>query len=792
MSYYFVKYYCKESLIMNGSFSFPLIYFPQTQIYHFILFIFTRTFGYPAERSRSATFSCKNRYTNRSICAVPCDKIDDLCEDFMDEQCQDSSTETVIIFVVVLVTITVIVSELLMAIHNYKVQSHITEEIQLDQESNDLIQFLNRINDDEGSNEFDTLHNSNEYPEKVKFFVHKFIFKEELMSLAPKWKQFELDFHKQNESDFHFCVKNNLGTNGTTKNLLKLLSPPSKIIVICQKLGFTKILKMREIFSSENVCFVKVTTFLLGFVTGILNIGLYFIDLVKDVVFAILLRHKISVVLQNFETFGFQMFFITILSLLLPMFAKFVYLADCFLKRTLEVYFAILMLILLPIAPAIASYMCSRFEATLAMTSKSTINMKEIDSLGKKCQNWKLSILQMKFLEISLENSLQMVIMLAAIALSTSSTSTVFGIQNLFTGDVIEFVILSAVASVFSTILGQMKWFSGIKNGFMTMTGNILIGIQVLMAVVTRIGAILLFFGPSLGLFDLLGHLKTGSLPTTTGYQEYDLIYDIMANGTVIFLSQGWVEIKSYTELTNWSLEIYYKVFMVMVAIHFIGIACIKSFLYGFRGWSMKRALHCVTQIMCPSTFQDWDDEIHNYEDVKRNWKRTSTEMKLLLAWFLFENIAMCFPIWILFFNIEKRNQFLDVIFLQVPEEQKSTNLAMLLSVCCPLMFILSSLLQYAMFCLYHRFGHPWQLILKEALTTQPEKISNEEETDSNDQNDETPLICANGNNSDDVIENEENKFEVKVDVEKMDEESISTDSSPHELQSNDNNISVV
>ncbi len=76
----------------------------------------------------------------------------------------------------------------------------------------------------------------------------------------------------------------------------------------------------------------------------------------------------------------------------------------------------------------------------------------------------------------------------------------------------------------------------------------------------------------------------------------------------------------------------------------------------------------------------------------------------------------------------------------------------------------------------------------------QSEKISNEEEKDSNDQNDEmqTPLIGANGNNPDDVIANEENKFEVNVDVEQMDEESISTESSPHELQSNDNNISVV
>jgi hypothetical protein len=375
------------------------------------------------------------------------------------------------------------------------------------------------------------------------------------------------------------------------------------------------------------------------------------------------------------------------------------------------------------------------------MTRKSSVDMSEIDCQEKKFQNWKLRIALMKLLEISLENSVQIVIMLAAVALSASSTSTVIGIQNLFTGDVIEFVILSALVSVFTSIFGQIKWFTAIKNGFLTITGNFLISILVLLAIVTRFGAILLFFGPSLGLFDLLGHWKKGNLPATTDEQ----IYDIMDNGTVILLPQAWVEIKSYTELTNWSLEIYFKVFIVMVAIHFIGIACIKSIVYGFRSWSTNRALHCVTQIMSPSTFQDWDDEILNYEDVQRNWKRTSTEMKLLLAWFLFEHIVMCFPLWILFFNIKKRNTYLDEFFPQVPEEQKSTYLTKVLSVCCPLAFVLSSLLQYAMFWLYHRFGHPWSLILKEALKMQPEKISNEEEADSNDQNDEveTPFIVG-------------------------------------------------
>ncbi len=184
-----------------------------------------------------------------------------------------------------LVTITVIVGKLLMRIHNYKVQFHMKDEIKVDQESNDLIEFLNRVNESEGGDEFDTIHNSNEYSEKLKMFVHKLVFKNDLMELVKKWKLLELEFHEQNVSAFHFCLKNNIGTNETTKNVLKLLSPESKMTRICQNICFTKILTTKDIFHRANNCFMKFKTFMFGLVAGILNIVLYFIDFVKDVVF---------------------------------------------------------------------------------------------------------------------------------------------------------------------------------------------------------------------------------------------------------------------------------------------------------------------------------------------------------------------------------------------------------------------------------------------------------------------------------------------------------------------------
>jgi len=46
-----------------------------------------RKFGFPEGKSHLATFHCQHRFTNTSICAVPCDGNDDLCLDSTDEIC---------------------------------------------------------------------------------------------------------------------------------------------------------------------------------------------------------------------------------------------------------------------------------------------------------------------------------------------------------------------------------------------------------------------------------------------------------------------------------------------------------------------------------------------------------------------------------------------------------------------------------------------------------------------------------------------------------------------------------
>jgi hypothetical protein len=86
--------------------------------------------------------------------------------------------------------------------------------------------------------------------------------------------------------------------------------------------------------------------------------------------------------------------------------------------------------------------------------------------------------------------------------------------------------------------------------------------------------------------------------------------------------------------------------------------------------------------------------------------------MKMMLLLFAVEHLLLCFPVSILCFNIYLRNSYLDEFFPQVTEERESTIFAYSLLMTCPVVFILLHILQYQLFLLYNRTGHPWSRIL--------------------------------------------------------------------------------
>ena len=78
-----------------------------------------KEFGHPFGNSKSATFSCHHRYTNKPICAVPCDGIDDMCKDYSDEICELEHLEKIAGLVLCLFILTIFVGECAIKIQEF-------------------------------------------------------------------------------------------------------------------------------------------------------------------------------------------------------------------------------------------------------------------------------------------------------------------------------------------------------------------------------------------------------------------------------------------------------------------------------------------------------------------------------------------------------------------------------------------------------------------------------------------------------------------------------------------------
>ena len=99
-----------------------------------------------------------------------------------------------------------------------------------------------------------------------------------------------------------------------------------------------------------------------------------------------------------------------------------------------------------------------------------------------------------------------------------------------------------------------------------------------------------------------------------------------------------------------------------------------------------------------------------SFED---NWRKVSMEFKALLLLLTLENILLCLPLLILCNSIRIRNEFLDLKFPQLQEEIGSTNLVYSLVTIMPMIYLAVPFLQFWLFYLYNKYGHPWSKIFK-------------------------------------------------------------------------------
>ncbi len=124
----------------------------------------------------------------------------------------------------------------------------------------------------------------------------------------------ELNFHKGKKEEIHRCLKQQLGTNENTQAFYSLLSSKTIFGWLKKKIMQIKIFRRiylwwkRSLFVLQCHSLVKI----------IIHLLVYSWDLIKDVYFLIFYTNFFPISRNDFHSFGFQVFFILMLSILIP------------------------------------------------------------------------------------------------------------------------------------------------------------------------------------------------------------------------------------------------------------------------------------------------------------------------------------------------------------------------------------------------------------------------------------------------------------------------------------------
>ena len=665
-----------------------------------------RETGHPYGRSKSATFSCLHRYTNKTICAVPCDGIDDLCKDQSDELCESDPLYKIVgvvfcffMFIIFIGECSIELQELISKRKNSNYKTLLLSGQEKDNEIIDHVTHLQPLMEE--------------------------IFKEKrsnaTKNLVLSLLNTEMLFHGQTLLSVFVCIKNNMDTTKEGLYFSKIVEEINSTFLKAKENNspsHKKFQMLVEIYSEFKAQYLnKICIFPLFLCRTMIAVFGFSFDLIKDISFAMLLCIKLAPL--EWPSFEFTICFLLALSIVLPIVCNLLLVLGMPFSKHQSGIFAASMTLCFPFAPCIAIYICNRLDYSL----------KRIEEKGSKenifapCTK-KLRFLsyRMKLNEYAIENPLQILILMLIFCIDYSKTSTVTGLQNLFVGGENVLTFLSLVWSFCSLTYGHVRWIGAKKNNCLPWNGMLYHGIFVVLTLTERTFAILIYFSPSLGLLNLLGHWTMGKMSYLKN-EQFELNID--ENGNITEIAKEWVQTDKYEDLTIWPVEAYFYSLILSFCFHFILTAIIKyhtAINFRSKNSKLEKILHLITQTTCPLSYTDWDESINSNTEVEKNWKKVNTEMKCMLGLFCIEHIIMTIPLWILSYNIYLRNQYLDEYFPQVMEEKRSTLFAYTLSILCPIVFVILMFLKYQIILLYHRCGHPWSIILK--IMENPERYN--------------------------------------------------------------------
>ena len=170
------------------------------------------------------------------------------------------------------------------------------------------------------------------------------------------------------------------------------------------------------------------------------------------------------------------------------------------------------------------------------------------------------------------------------------------------------------------------------------------------------------FFIPSLGLFNILYHLKAEEIPFTIwrkyGKTQLDriVLYGMKEQVRWGDLDR-WDYSNSteggtppqYTEYTGLTLKWTFGLFFILTAAQFVTTLFVKIFTsnaFSRRENYLNKFLHLLLSLNIGCPFEDWDKGKFSISEYKDRQKRTKIEMGCSLAVNIIFSLAFMVPLW--------------------------------------------------------------------------------------------------------------------------------------------------
>ena len=515
-----------------------------------------KKFGYPAHKISQATFSCIHRYTKRWICAVPCDGEDDLCEDYADEDCKlPASYNQLMILAAILVAFLIIISMQILLLLNKKIQQ---DNLKTKTETSPMHILEKRCI-------------KNSFLIDLIKFVELQSSSEEIKSSAVKLLKMENEIHGFEIQGVILCFKKYFKTTSITQTLFNLLKPKSKF-------QFEEFFRKINPLSKCN----STTIIRLKYAAAFIKVFQHSFDLVKDLVLIVFYGKFAAIFFYSTEPLvpEVSIFFLLLLSISIPPIINFFVLMNCLnipVSNTLKfiwAYFALFAPSFSALATAKSENKMRKQKHNIAKISATDFMYKQIILEEKKVLNWQKTHALLRATEACIEFPMQGILILIIASLILSETSTTGSNKAMWSEENFALFVTSGFWSLISVALSGVANLVADKNGFLSMKAKIVFFIFYLFGICQRIGAVLLFFAPSLGLFNLLYHWKMGKIPL----QQTQLFYDVNATTHEhIYFSEIWKPIDDYTDLTLISLGTAFICFLVSLLLHFFCVLLVKQ-----------------------------------------------------------------------------------------------------------------------------------------------------------------------------------------------------------------------